>query len=74
MPLATIAPLMQPATCAGMYAKAPRQVSSRASPVSSGESYWAAMPAPITTAARNAEPRYSASSRRASGGFTLARR
>jgi hypothetical protein len=41
--------------------------SSRARPVSSGESWFAAIPEPMTTAARKAEPRYSASSRRTSG-------
>src|SRR4051812_5261672 len=105
MPLAAIAPLMQPATCAGMYAKASRQgrppnaastsettglkwppltgpnmrivayrpaavaaaFSSSASPVSPPDSRCAAIPEPITIAARNAEPRYSARRRRASG-------
>jgi len=41
--------------------------SSSASPVWPGDSRWAAMPEPITTAARNALPRNSAVSRRHSG-------
>jgi hypothetical protein len=38
-------------------------------PMSPGESCWAAIPEPITAAARKAEPRNSASRRRARGGF-----
>src|SRR5688572_24640434 len=37
----------------------------------SSESCWAAMPEPMTSAASSALPRYSASKRRRSGGFTL---
>src|SRR5947209_9200275 len=42
--------------------------SNSSSPTSCGESFWAAIPDPITTAARNAEPSSSARTRRGSGG------
>ncbi len=48
--------------------------SSSASPVSVGESSAAAIPEPITIAARNAEPRNSASRRRGRGAVTVADR
>jgi hypothetical protein len=41
------------------------------SPTSFGESVCAAMPDPITRAARNTEPKSSASRRRASGGSAM---
>ena len=51
-----------------MIANSPAAVaaafSSSSSPVSPGDSRWAAMPEPITIAARNALPSSSASSRR----------
>src|SRR6201993_2144596 len=48
-------------------AAAPAAFSTNSRPVWPGESRWAAMPDPITTAARNALPRNSAVSRRHSG-------
>src|SRR5579875_1882991 len=45
--------------------------SSNSSPGSPGESCWAAIPEPITTAARNALPSPSASNRRHSGCFSI---
>jgi hypothetical protein len=54
-----------------MIANSPAAVaaafSSSSSPVWPGDSRWAAIPEPITTAARNALPRNSAVSRRHSG-------
>src|SRR5579863_370689 len=107
--LATTAPLIQPPTCAGRYARASRHLrppnaastndttglrwapdtgpnikmmakspaavaeafSKSSSPMSEGDRCWAAMPEPMTTAARKAEPRNSALRRRQSGCSTM---
>src|ERR1700754_4761247 len=57
-----------------MIANSPAAVaaafSSSARPVSFGERFCAAIPEPMTSAARNALPRYSASSRRESAAVT----